>query len=195
VWGNVARGFGSDRLLAYLSDGYKRDHVLSFQKTGEYIMGWSLRRSKKVGPFRINLSKSGIGLSAGIKGLRVGRDAKGRTYSSVSIPGTGLNNRTYQSKSVNKSRLSTTERRSVERPRTTVNTIEGFFLLATVIAFVLGHWILGVLFILLTVAAHQPPSQKTGVLPSGSQDRDLRNVGNIPQETLDYLASKKGRWQ
>jgi Protein of unknown function (DUF4236) len=164
-------------------------------------MGWSLRRSKKVGPFRINLSKSGIGLSAGIKGLRVGRDANGRTYSSVSIPGTGLYNRTYQSKSVNESRLSTTERQSFERPRSGANTrsaankIEGFFLLATVIAFVSGHWILGVLFILLTVAAHQPPSQKPGVLPSGSQDRDLRNVGNIPQETLDYLASKKGRWR
>jgi hypothetical protein len=159
-------------------------------------MGWSLRRSKKVGLFRINLSKSGIGLSAGIKGLRVGRDAKGRTYSSVSIPGTGLYNRTYQSKSVNKPRLSTTERRGpFERPRSAVNTIEGFFLLATVIAFVLGHWILGILFILLTVAAHQPPSQKTSVLPSGSQDRDLRNVGNIPKETLDYLASKKGRWR
>jgi hypothetical protein len=164
-------------------------------------MGWSLRRSKKVGPFRINLSKSGIGLSAGVKGLRVGRDAKGRTYSSVSIPGTGFYNRTYQSKSVNKFRLSTTERQSVERPRSGANTrsavnkIEGFFLLATVIAFVSGHWILGALFILLSVAAHQPPSQKTGVLPSGSQDRDLRNVGNIPQETLDYLASKKGRWR
>jgi hypothetical protein len=165
-------------------------------------MGWSLRRSKKIGPFRINLSKSGIGLSAGIKGLRVGRDAKGRTYSSVSIPGTGLYNRTYQSKSVNKSSLSTTERQSVERrprpganTRSAVNKIEGFFLFATVIAFVSGHWILGVLFILLTVATHQPPSQKTGVLQSGSQDRDLRNVGNIPQETLDYLASKKGRWR
>src|SRR5260370_31409396 len=86
-------------------------------------MGWSVRRSKKVGLFRINLSKSGIGLSAGIKGLRVGRDAKGRTYSSVSIPGTGLYNKTYHSKSVNKSRLSTTERQSVERPRSAVNTI------------------------------------------------------------------------
>jgi hypothetical protein len=179
-------------------------------------MGWSLRRSKKVGPFRINLSKSGIGLSAGMKGLRVGRDAKGRTYSSVSIPGTGLYNRTYQSKSVNKSGLSTTERQSGEPPTTArdagrdagrnlvrliffpLRHFRGFCLLATAIAFVSGYWPLGLLFLLgalLTVSRKQPPSQETGGLPSGSQDRDLRNVGNIPQETLDYLASKKGRWR
>jgi len=34
-------------------------------------MGLSFRKSKSFGPFRINFSKSGIGLSAGPKGLRV----------------------------------------------------------------------------------------------------------------------------
>jgi hypothetical protein len=29
---------------------------------------------------RLNLSKSGLGVSAGVKGLRVGMDAKGRRY-------------------------------------------------------------------------------------------------------------------
>lgn len=33
-------------------------------------MGFFYRKSKKIGPFRINLSKSGIGLSTGVKGLR-----------------------------------------------------------------------------------------------------------------------------
>ena len=33
-------------------------------------MGWYLRRSIKIGPFRINASKSGLGLSAGVKGSR-----------------------------------------------------------------------------------------------------------------------------
>ena len=40
-------------------------------------MGLYLRKSLSVGPFRFNLSKSGIGLSAGIKGLRVGTGPRG----------------------------------------------------------------------------------------------------------------------
>ena len=34
-------------------------------------MGISFRKSKGFGPFRINFTKSGIGLSTGVKGLRV----------------------------------------------------------------------------------------------------------------------------
>nr|MBI7150790.1 DUF4236 domain-containing protein [Pseudomonas aeruginosa] len=40
-------------------------------------MGLSVRKSVRVGPFRFNLSKSGIGVSAGIKGLRVGTGPRG----------------------------------------------------------------------------------------------------------------------
>jgi hypothetical protein len=58
-------------------------------------MGWQFRRSLKLGPLRLNLSKSGIGVSAGVRGFRVGTDAKGRTYTAASIPGTGLYNRAY----------------------------------------------------------------------------------------------------
>lgn len=53
-------------------------------------MGWSFRKSLKLGPIRVNISKSGIGYSIGGKGLRVGRNAKGKAYSSLSIPGTGI---------------------------------------------------------------------------------------------------------
>ena len=42
-------------------------------------MGWYLRKSLKIGPLRLNLSKSGIGASAGVTGLRVGTGPKG-TY-------------------------------------------------------------------------------------------------------------------
>jgi hypothetical protein len=45
------------------------------------------------------LSKSGFGVSAGVKGARVGVDSKGRSYSSVGIPGTGISQRTYHAKS------------------------------------------------------------------------------------------------
>ena len=40
-------------------------------------MGLYIRKSVRVGPFKFNLSKSGIGVSAGIKGLRVGTGPKG----------------------------------------------------------------------------------------------------------------------
>ncbi len=40
-------------------------------------MGFYIRKSVKVGPFRFNLSKSGVGVSAGIKGLRFGVGPQG----------------------------------------------------------------------------------------------------------------------
>lgn len=40
-------------------------------------MGWYLRRSVKFGPLRLNLSKSGIGYSLGVKGFRVGNGPRG----------------------------------------------------------------------------------------------------------------------
>jgi hypothetical protein len=58
-------------------------------------MGWSLRRSLKLGPLKLNFSKSGVGYSVGVRGFRVGKDAKGRSYTSASIPGTGLYSRDY----------------------------------------------------------------------------------------------------
>ncbi len=59
-------------------------------------MGWSYRKSISLGPFRINLSKSGVGYSVGGPGFRTGVNASGRKYTSVSVPGTGL--RYYKSK-------------------------------------------------------------------------------------------------
>jgi uncharacterized protein DUF4236 len=43
-------------------------------------MGFYIRKSLKVGPVRLNLSKSGVGMSVGVKGARAGIDAKGRGY-------------------------------------------------------------------------------------------------------------------
>jgi hypothetical protein len=43
-------------------------------------MGWFLRKSFRVGPLRLNLSKRGIGASMGVKGARLGVDATGKPY-------------------------------------------------------------------------------------------------------------------
>jgi hypothetical protein len=50
-------------------------------------MGFYIRKSFKIGPFRFNLSKSGVGLSAGVKGARVGVDARGKKYVHVGRAG------------------------------------------------------------------------------------------------------------
>ena len=53
-------------------------------------MGLRFRKSFNIGPLRINISKSGIGFSLGVKGFRVSRSAKGKMSATASLPGTGL---------------------------------------------------------------------------------------------------------
>ena len=50
-------------------------------------MGWYLRKSVSVGPFRFNLSGSGVGVSAGIRGFRVGSGPRGNY---VHVGGAGV---------------------------------------------------------------------------------------------------------
>lgn len=54
-------------------------------------MGMRFRKSFKIAPgVKLNLSKRGIGVSAGVKGARVSLNSKGRVTKSVGIPGTGI---------------------------------------------------------------------------------------------------------
>lgn len=53
-------------------------------------MGFRYRKSVNLGPFRLNMSKSGVGYSVGGRGFRTGVRANGRKYTSVGIPGTGM---------------------------------------------------------------------------------------------------------
>ena len=49
-------------------------------------MGWSWRRSSSFGPFRLNFSKSGMGISAGVRGARLSVGPRG-TYVNVGAGG------------------------------------------------------------------------------------------------------------
>ena len=53
-------------------------------------MGLRYRKSIKLGPMRINLSKSGIGWSVGVKGARFTKKANGGYRTTMSVPGTGV---------------------------------------------------------------------------------------------------------
>lgn len=50
-------------------------------------MGWNFRKSIKIGPARINLSKSGIGYSVGAGGIRYTKRAGGKKKSESSCLG------------------------------------------------------------------------------------------------------------
>lgn len=53
-------------------------------------MGLRFQKSVNLGPFRVNVSKSGVGFSVGRRGVRAGVSATGRKYTTVSLPGTGI---------------------------------------------------------------------------------------------------------
>jgi hypothetical protein len=50
-------------------------------------MAWSFRKSKKLGPLRLTVSKRGLGISAGGKAGRIGIGASGRTTLSAGVAG------------------------------------------------------------------------------------------------------------
>lgn len=54
-------------------------------------MGMRFRKSIKLGGgTKLNLSKSGVGISTGVKGFRVSKSTSGRSRVTASLPGTGL---------------------------------------------------------------------------------------------------------
>ena len=54
-------------------------------------MGLRFRKGINLGKgVKLNISKESVGISAGVKGVRVSVNSKGRKTTSVSIPGTGL---------------------------------------------------------------------------------------------------------
>jgi len=60
-------------------------------------MGLRFQRRIRVFPgLRVNLSKSGVGLSVGGRGAHIGITSRGQHYTSVGLPGTGLSWREYQ---------------------------------------------------------------------------------------------------
>jgi hypothetical protein len=50
------------------------------------LMGFTYRKSINLGPFRVNLSMSGFGYSAGGRGFRVGTTPRGRKSAALCNP-------------------------------------------------------------------------------------------------------------
>ena len=100
-------------------------------------MGFYIRKSFKAGPVRLNLSKSGLGLSAGIKGLRVGSGPKG---SYVHAGRKGLYYRKYIksgkiNNNINAVREGAYYRQKSETQKNSDSETGGFLLLLSLIVF------------------------------------------------------------
>ena len=79
-------------------------------------MGFNFRKSIKIGPARVNISKSGIGYSVGTKGFRVTKTAKGGTRVSAKLLGTRVSyNKSKNSKSKTKKKTNTAPKRAAAK--------------------------------------------------------------------------------
>jgi hypothetical protein len=89
-------------------------------------LAWRFRKSARLPlGFRLNASKSGLGFSWGFRGFRIGRDAKGRTVRTLSIPGTGVFNRQVISTARSRATFVTVNSRGVGYQRRTENLEPG----------------------------------------------------------------------
>jgi hypothetical protein len=85
-------------------------------------LAWRFRKSARLPlGFRLNASKSGLGFSWGFRGFRIGRDAKGRTVRTLSIPGTGVFNRQVISTARSRATFVTVNSRGIGYQRRTEN--------------------------------------------------------------------------
>lgn len=88
----------------------------------------------------MNISKGGVGFSAGVKGARISVNSKGRVTKTVSIPGTGIS---Y-------SESSTIKPKEKEKPKTIYEYSSGQQKAFSIVLFVLGI-ILALMSVLLII--------------------------------------------
>jgi len=96
-------------------------------------MAYGFRKSMKVGGMRVNFSKSGVGVSTGIKGLRVGVNAKGKSYVSA-----GRNGLYYRKTIGSNSVRNTNYSNNSTTPQTST---KGCLIAITFIFFIIGLFI------------------------------------------------------
>lgn len=91
-------------------------------------MGFRMRKSIKIAPgIRMNVSKSGVGMSAGVKGARISKGADGRTRTTVGIPGSGISHTTTSSSSRKPSRPPAPRQQAAPAPRPPAPAAPGAF--------------------------------------------------------------------
>jgi hypothetical protein len=102
-------------------------------------MGFFFRRSVGIGPFRINLSKRGVGVSVGVRGFRTGISSTGRRSTRLSIPGTGIGYQVEHGKGDSPRESAPGHERFESRTPATSRSFLPFLLFAGLIGFIV--WI------------------------------------------------------
>lgn len=140
-------------------------------------MGLNFRKSVKMGPVRVNLSKSGVGYSVGGKGVRVTKKAGGGTRTTVGIPGTGIS---YSSDSKKKV-ASTKKTKAQNKPQATANyrssessgsgcgsgcLVFSLIIGAVILGAVNWKWLLALIVVLVLAYIRTKASQNNVVSPS-----------------------------
>ncbi|WP_460727890.1 DUF4236 domain-containing protein [Nocardia heshunensis] len=72
--------------MSRLGFGFRWWRACSGESAGGVVVGFYLRKSMNAGPFRVNFSRSGVGGSIGVRGLRFGSGPRG-TYVHVGTNG------------------------------------------------------------------------------------------------------------
>lgn len=153
-------------------------------------MSFRFRKSFKIAPgVRLNLSKSGIGMSAGVRGARVGVNSRG-TYTSVGIPGTGISSINYHSYGKKSSGGKMPIETSI--PSRAIQTKSssgiGWFVLINLILVVINFFV-GVTATILSICIYQLYLKKQPSYLAKKSLRDAENAykaGKYEEAAIDF---------
>lgn len=121
-------------------------------------MGFRFRKSANFGPFRVNLSKSGVGYSVGGKGFRVTKKANGGVRTTASIPGTGIS---YVKETSGHSRAGTSQHTNQPNQKSKLPY--------ALLAVAGGLWVIFfILFFITSCDSSDEPSSQASSQPSAS---------------------------
>jgi hypothetical protein len=90
-------------------------------------------------------------MSVGVRGLRIGKDAKGRTYSQTSIPGTGIYNRKYYRAAQGDRNAQQPQQQPQSATETGLYAFAGLLVLISAVTLVTGHWFVALIELSLAV--------------------------------------------
>lgn len=148
-------------------------------------MGLRYRKSIKLGPMRINLSKSGIGWSVGVKDARFTKKANGGYRTTMSVPGTGVSyTKDYTSKPPAQNKSAQTSCQNQIDPAQREQILSHGYEHETKRTGSAARWVVGFLAAALLIAA-------VFVVKSMlSGDQDAISTEDIPETAIWYPESE-----
>jgi Protein of unknown function (DUF4236) len=162
-------------------------------------MGFYIRKSFRAGPIRFNLSKSGIGLSTGIKGFRVGMGSRG-AYISGGAHGIYFRENLGTGRKLAAGKNSSLPNKGSNLPNQKINPVQPkLFLLVASGLFIflfmvlLGVWYVGLIWALCVVVISHKRINYTKALNNYLELLDQITVGEKLME-IDWFPATRKKW-